>query len=72
MRTWTIEHYGFDLIDAAHNCYKSRTDYVYTPDNQSYLSDKMSPILRNIESKDLPKAHAELVHLEKQVTSSTA
>lgn len=67
MRTWITERYGFDLIDAAHNCYKSRADYVYTPNNQSYFSDKMQPILRNIESKNLPKAHAELVHFEKQI-----
>jgi hypothetical protein len=67
MRTWIIEHYGFDMLDAAQNCYKSRADYIYTPDNQSYLSDTMTPILRKIESKDLQGAHAELVHLEKQI-----
>jgi len=68
MRTWTIEHYGFDVLDAAQNCYKSRPDYIYTPGNQSYLSDTVKPILNNIKSKDLPRAHAELVHLEKQLT----
>jgi Bacterial EndoU nuclease len=68
MRTWTIEHYGFDVLDAAQNCYTSRPDYVYAPDNQSYLSDTIKPILHDIESKNLQGAHTELVHLEKQLT----
>ena len=67
-RTWTTEHYGFDIFDAAQNCYKSRPDYVYTPENQSNLSDTMKPIMCNIESKDLRVAHAQLVNLEKQIT----
>lgn len=68
VRTWVIEHYGFDVLDAAQNCYKSRADYVYTPNNQSYLSDTIKPILNKIESKNLQGAHAELVNLEKQLT----
>jgi hypothetical protein len=72
MRAWTVEHYGYDLLEAAHNCYKSRPDYVYTPENQSYLSDPINPILRNIESKDLPRAHAELVNLDKQINQVLA
>lgn len=67
IRTWVIDHYGFDVFDAAHNCYKSRADYVYTPNNQSYLSDTIKPILNNIESRPLPRAHAELVNLEQQI-----
>jgi len=67
MRTWTTEHYGFDVLAAAHDCYASRPDYVYTPENQSYLSDTIKPILHKIESKNLPAAHAELVHLETQI-----
>jgi len=72
MRAWTVEHYGFDLLEAAQNCYKSRADYVYTPNNQSYLSDTIQPILHNIESKPLPRAHAELVNLEKQIDTALA
>lgn len=67
MRTWTIGQYHFDVLAAAHNCYTSRADYTYTPENQSYLSDTIKPILNNIKSKDLPRAHAELVHLKKQI-----
>ncbi len=67
VRAWITNHYGFDVLDAAQNCYKSRVDYVYTPDSQSYLSDTIKPILHNIESKDLPTAHAELVHFEGQL-----
>jgi hypothetical protein len=67
IRTWVIDYYGFDVLDAAQNCYKSRSDYVYTPDNQSYLSDTIKPILSSIESNDLQGAHAELVNLEKQI-----
>lgn len=72
MKSWIIEQYGFDLLEAAHNCYKSRADYVYTPESQSYLSDATQPILHNIESKNLPQAHAELVHLEKQIDKALA
>ncbi len=72
VRAWVIDHYGFDVLDAAQNCYKSRSDYVYTPNNQSYLSDTIQPILNNIGSKSLPGAHAELVHLKKQVDKALA
>lgn len=67
IKQWTIDHYGFDVLDAAQRCYQSRTDYIATPENQSFLSDKMHTIVNNIEQKDLPSAHAELVHLDKQM-----
>ena len=72
IRTWITEYYGYDVLEAAHNCYKSRADYVYTPNNQSYLSDPAQPILHNIESKDLLAAHAELVNLDKQINQALA
>src|SRR4030095_10894358 len=67
IKQWTIDHYGFDVLSAAQTCYKSRTDYVATPESQSLFSDNMRTIVDNIEHKDLPSAHAELIHLDKQV-----
>lgn len=67
VRAWSLDRYGFDLLSSAHNRYKSRPDYVYKPDNQSYFSDVTQPILHNIASENLTKAHAELVNLKKQI-----
>lgn len=67
IKQWTIDHYGFDVFGAAQNCYKSRVDYVATSEKQSLFSDNMRTIMDNIEHKDLPRAHAELVHLDTQV-----
>lgn len=67
IKDFIIQQYGFDVLNAAQNCYKSRTDYVATSENQSLFSDNMRIIIENIEHKDLPSAHAELVHLDKQI-----
>lgn len=68
IKRWTIRHYGFNVLDAAQECYKSRADYVVTvPAQKTLITNNLDAIVDNIEQKDLPSAHAELVHLDKQV-----
>ncbi len=64
---WTVDHYGFDVLSAAQNCYVSRADYIAAPEKQSRTANTMRAIIDNIKHKDLPIAHAELVRLDKQV-----
>ena len=67
IKQWSINQYGFDVLEAAQSLYKSRADYVAIPKNQSALSDDLVNILANIEHMDLPAAHAELVHFDVQI-----
>lgn len=65
---WSIEQYGFDLVTAARNCYTSRNDYIDLTQYQSTFSDDLKHILSIIQYKSLPIAHAEFIHLKKQIT----
>lgn len=67
IKNFIIQQYGFDVLEAGYNCYTSRADYIHTPNDQSVLSNNLSPILHNIEHKSLPMAHEELAHLQKQI-----
>ncbi len=71
IKNFIVKQYGFDLIEAAYNCYTSRPDYIKTVNDQPVLSNNnLSSILHNIEHKALPIAHAELVHLQKQIVKT--
>ncbi len=67
IKQWTVDHYGFDVLDAAQKCYTSRADYIATAEKQSLFSDNIRTIVDNIEHKDLSSAHAELLHFDTQV-----
>ncbi|HSC25225.1 MAG TPA: hypothetical protein VLB80_03365 [Candidatus Babeliales bacterium] len=68
IKDFIVKQYNFDPIEAAYNCYTSRSDYIKTVNDQPVLSDNnISPILHNIENKSLSVAHKELTHLQKQI-----
>ena len=64
---WLIKEYGYDILEETRDCYISRADYVNTADNQSVLSDSLGFIVYNLKYQTLPKAHSELIHLQKQI-----
>jgi hypothetical protein len=66
-RELLIEQYGFDPIHAARNCYMSRNDHVDITNYQFILSNNLKLILSTIQRENLPIAHAELIHLKKQI-----
>ncbi len=62
-----IEQYGFDILQAAYDIYRNRSDYVSTPENQSILSNGLEVSLRHIKEQKLPIAHAELINVTTQL-----
>jgi hypothetical protein len=71
IKDFILKQYDFDLIEAAYNCYISRADYIKTVNDQPLLlNNNLSPILDSIKHKPLPVAHAELVHLQKQIAKT--
>ena len=66
-----IQQHDCDVLKEARDCYTSRSDYI-TKENQSHISNPVNTVLQNIENRCLPEAHAELVHLNAQVTEGLA
>jgi hypothetical protein len=66
-KEWCIKKYGFDLLNAARNCYMSRNDNIDIAQYRSIFSDNLKHILSIIQYKSLPIAYAELIHLKKQI-----
>jgi len=64
--------YGCDVLAVAHDLYRSRPDFTYSPENQSLLSNTLQVILDNIEHLPLLKAHTELVNFKDQINQQFA
>lgn len=69
---WIIKQYGFDVRQAARNCYISRNDHIDITQYESIFSDNLKNILSIIQHKSLPIACAELIHLKKQINEYLA
>jgi hypothetical protein len=67
IKEWLIERYGFNVINVARDCYMARNDHIDIAKNYPTISNNLKHILSIIEHKILPIAHAELIHLKKQI-----
>lgn len=75
IQEWIINTYGYDIVQALSDRYKSRVDYIDSPVHQavlSELSECLSPILYNIQNLPLPQAYNELMHCDSHVSSILA
>jgi hypothetical protein len=64
-----IKQYGFDILEAGYNRLIARNDYIKLNNysTEHILANQLFNILDNIQRKNLPLAHEELISLQKQV-----